>query len=95
VPGSGADSAPGQAQSACPYGERARFAILAVWRRGTPGGYPEVGNADMQGRHEACPYVAMAGNAGRRGTPGGYPEVGNADMQGRHKACPYRERGAR
>jgi hypothetical protein len=28
-------------------------------RRGTPGGCPKVGHADGEGRHEACPYVAI------------------------------------
>ena len=28
-------------------------------RGGTPGGRPEVGQADGEGRHEACPYVVI------------------------------------
>ena len=28
-------------------------------RRGTPGGCPGVGQADEEGRHEACSYVAI------------------------------------
>jgi hypothetical protein len=28
-------------------------------RRGAPRGRPEVGHADGEGRHEACPYVVI------------------------------------
>jgi hypothetical protein len=41
-----------------------RGRLPAPQRRGAPRGRPEVGPADGEGRHEACPYVVIKSRKG-------------------------------
>ena len=44
---------------ACPTAILSQLWTPVPQRRGAPRGCPEVGHADGEGRHEACPYVVI------------------------------------